>query len=890
MFNKSFWNYSRVIGIALLAGGVMKMVGFSEKPAPAQEDSQQCVIPGYLLQNKANYSYNIGDAATQINDDTNSLQVAVVNGNLGLVNPAGINDGQGNQVVGAFSGALADELIKLGFTAEQASTAVLAVILRLSQMPIDSSFREMAIAGREAIAQAVPAQAETVFGLDRQTAQETALVVLASVSKSILLSSGFTEAEAETAIAQGIATLGESVDSTPVNQAFDAVYQTAVGAVPTQEATLTQMRQDFIAEMQAIRDGVRQSASQGDLLYFDFQISNPSDRAVRFQIPDASAIEPLTSGGQVNGVSYSWVNTGNGSFLIGDCPTPVPEEPEEPTSEEPIVLPEQPLPGGETEESTTEEPTTEEPTAGGPTAGAPTAPPSQPSTGIILPDSPLEGSLPAQPETIPVTEPTEVVIPPGGEINMTVEVEVGPVGEEGSGITVAIPESETQEPVAQQTLIIPPVLRERLRDPLGQVTGCAGEVLSDYTGFQVALFEADPADPTGGVTGLLPLTPTELPDRPDNNIPEGLAPNIENANPFFLTNGEFGVYNFLLDATRGQLDVGRVYILVVTPPPGSIFNERRIRIEIIERTADRVVYIATSLDGRSISATDGSTSVRGSIAIQDGERVGLSLAVLDLSASICEAQEIEITKTGDRIVTAPGDTVIYRLAIRNLSSAPINNLTITDRLPLGLQFRDDSVRGAISETPQAISSRHNGRDITFNAAEISLPSGETLNIAYAARVTPDALRGNGRNSATVNGQRIDNGGIVKDGPAVHRLRLDPGILSDCGTLIGRVFEDLNFDGEQQDGEPGIPNAIIFMDDGNRIITDENGLFSVANVLPGYRTGTLDLTSTPGYDLAPNDLVNERNSVTRLVKLSPGGLAKMNFAVIGNGEQETGLGE
>jgi hypothetical protein len=48
-------------------------------------------------------------------------------------------------------------------------------------------------------------------------------------------------------------------------------------------------------------------------------------------------------------------------------------------------------------------------------------------------------------------------------------------------------------PATQQTLMIGGVVRERLRDPLGQVTGCAGEVLSDYSGFQVALFEADPS-------------------------------------------------------------------------------------------------------------------------------------------------------------------------------------------------------------------------------------------------------------------------------------------------------------------------------------------------------------------------------------------------------------
>jgi hypothetical protein len=119
---------------------------------------------------------------------------------------------------------------------------------------------------------------------------------------------------------------------------------------------------------------------------------------------------------------------------------------------------------------------------------------------------------------------------------------------------------------------------------------------------------------------------------------------------------------------------------------------------------------------------------------------------------------------------------------------------------------------------------------------------------------------------------------VKDGPAIHQLRIRSGIITDCGTIIGRVFIDKNFDGEQQPGEPGVPNAVIFMDDGNRITTDKDGLFSVANVLPGYRTGVLDLSSIPGYTLAPNLYFSERNSQSRLVHLEPNGMVRMNFAV------------
>lgn len=434
----------------------------------------------------------------------------------------------------------------------------------------------------------------------------------------------------------------------------------------------------------------------------------------------------------------------------------------------------------------------------------------------------------------------------------------------------------------------PPVGAEftprELVDPLGQITGCAGETLSDYSGFSVGVYEVDPSDPTGSSLGqLVSLTPTEVPDIPGNGILLGLKPNIQNSNPFFLTGSDRGTYNFFLDVQRGQLDPGRAYILVVNPRPGTIYSQRRVRIVIGARNGNSVSYTATSLDGRPISSTDDRTTLTGTLAIQDAAQTGIVLAVLDLRTSICQAQEVQIIKTGDRAAAEPGDTVIYRLSVRNLASAAISNLTITDNLPLGFDFRTNSVRAEFAGTAVPITATQNGSTVTFNLSGVTLPASSSrqdavLNIAYAAILTPDSIRGSGRNSAIVRGQRIDNLQPVKDGPAIHRLRIRNGIISDCGTIIGRVFVDKNFDGEQQPGEPGVPNAVVFMEDGNRITTDANGLFSVANALPGYRTGVLDLSSVPGYTLAPNLRFNERNSQSRLVHLEPGGLVRMNFAV------------
>ncbi|MDX2240590.1 MAG: isopeptide-forming domain-containing fimbrial protein [Leptolyngbyaceae cyanobacterium bins.302] len=244
------------------------------------------------------------------------------------------------------------------------------------------------------------------------------------------------------------------------------------------------------------------------------------------------------------------------------------------------------------------------------------------------------------------------------------------------------------------------------------------------------------------------------------------------------------------------------------------------------------------------------------------------------------AERLEIIKVGDRGAAEPGDTVIYRLLVKNSGSSTLTNLVVTDTLPLGLQYVNNSAKASLStagspDVPVNISAGANGQIVTFTYP--SLAPQQTLTIVYAALLTPDAVRGSGRNSAVARA-RNPAGGEVVSNSSTHLLRIRPGILSDCGTILGRVFVDKNFDGEQQPGEPGVPNAVVFMDDGNRITTDAEGLFSLPYAIAGQRTGTLDLTSLPGYTLAPNLYRIENNAPSRLVRLAPGGMARMNFAV------------
>lgn len=423
---------------------------------------------------------------------------------------------------------------------------------------------------------------------------------------------------------------------------------------------------------------------------------------------------------------------------------------------------------------------------------------------------------------------------------------------------------------------------EPLVDPLGRILDCGGNVLPDYRGFSVAVYEPNPNDPTGTELGrLVNLTPTEVPDIEGNSLSGGLEPNGENSNPFFLSNADGGFYNFLLDPNKGQTDPGRTYILVVNPPPNSIYTQRRVKLEIVQPTGgiqnNIVRYVATSIDGQPISTRGGTQLSQTVVFVPDAERVGLDLLAFQFDLGLCQAQQVQIIKTADRATAEPGDTVIYRLSLRNLGDAGLDNVLVTDTLPLGFKFLPNSIRGEIDGQPVALTAERNGNTISFRT-ETVIPRDKVLNIAYGAQLSSDAIRGTGRNTAIVNAQRADNDFAVKDGPATHQLKIRPGITSDCGTIIGRVFEDKNFDGEQQTGEPGIANAVIMLQDGNSVTTDKNGLFSVANALPGKHTGVLDLSSVPGYKLAPNRKFKERNSQSRLINLAPGSMARMNFAV------------
>ena len=424
-----------------------------------------------------------------------------------------------------------------------------------------------------------------------------------------------------------------------------------------------------------------------------------------------------------------------------------------------------------------------------------------------------------------------------------------------------------------------------ISDPAGRVRDFRGELLTDYSGSTIGLYDA--ADPAGFDLGpVVALTPTG----PGTVLPDGVTPNEANSNAYGLTNTDEGTYIFILDEGRGQLQSGRVYLLVFNPAPGSEYEQRRIRIVVGQRMGSEIPYTATSLDGQPIFTDTDLTEVSRVFHIVNGTP-GATLALLNLNISVGKRSAVTITKTGDRASAAPGDHVVYRVVVRNSSDRPLDQVVVTDNLPRGFEFVRRSVRAQLDGDKVSPAVQEIGRTVTFSLEGQPLPPGSTLQLAYAVLLTPDALGGRGINAASVTGRSVGsaNGAPsyqpVNAGPSLFRVRVERGILTDVGTLLGRVWVDTNADGEQQRGEPGVEGVVVWLDDGTRIITDRNGLFSLANVQPGYRVGAIDFRSIPGFTLARNRRFIERNGPSRLARLEPGGTARLNFGLAPLPEEE-----
>jgi uncharacterized repeat protein (TIGR01451 family)/fimbrial isopeptide formation D2 family protein len=250
---------------------------------------------------------------------------------------------------------------------------------------------------------------------------------------------------------------------------------------------------------------------------------------------------------------------------------------------------------------------------------------------------------------------------------------------------------------------------------------------------------------------------------------------------------------------------------------------------------------------------------------------------------------LNITKTTPREIVERGSVVSYTITVTNTNAIAQGSVQVTDSLPANFLY----VPGSSSLPNPTVT---NGRLIVWD--NIVVPANGSVSIDLSARILNGASAGDHVNSVVVTDPAT---GAALTLPATATVRILPEAVFDCGDVIGKVFEDHNGNGYQDDpnrGSPritdqdflggkggkaetprdltekGIPGVRLATVDGLIITTDQNGLYSIPCAsLPNDRGSNfivkLDTRSLPtGYRMTTEN--------PRVVRLTPGMMSEMNF--------------
>ncbi len=233
-----------------------------------------------------------------------------------------------------------------------------------------------------------------------------------------------------------------------------------------------------------------------------------------------------------------------------------------------------------------------------------------------------------------------------------------------------------------------------------------------------------------------------------------------------------------------------------------------------------------------------------------------------------------LDKTASTTQAEIGESVQYRLHLRNTGTNTVTNVTLQDTLPLGFKLIPGTVQiGLEPAQPRKAADPQGtpGPALTFSLGSIA--PGAVLDIYYQVRVGVGAERGNGINTARAQG-------VGAQSPiASAQVLITPGGVFDVhACVVGKIFVDCNGNRVQDAGEPGIPGVRVYFEDGTNLTSDENGNYSLCGLNPVTHVLKVDATTLPaGSRLVVLSSRNAGDGNSLFIDLRNGELHRADFA-------------
>ena len=226
------------------------------------------------------------------------------------------------------------------------------------------------------------------------------------------------------------------------------------------------------------------------------------------------------------------------------------------------------------------------------------------------------------------------------------------------------------------------------------------------------------------------------------------------------------------------------------------------------------------------------------------------------------------TKVASTSTASTGAIVAYTITLRNDGAATATGVEIVDTPPLGFRY----VEGSGILNGVAVEPTTSGSQLSWT--NVDIPAGETATVNLALIVGSGVNVGDFVNTAFAE---TTPGTTVLSNEAQAIVRITPDEVFDCSEVIGKVFEDRDGDGYQDQGEPGIAGARVATATGLLITTDEFGRYHIAcAATPKAGIGSNFIVKLDTRSLPSGVEVTTENP--RVVRLTEGKLTSADFGV------------
>jgi uncharacterized repeat protein (TIGR01451 family) len=302
-----------------------------------------------------------------------------------------------------------------------------------------------------------------------------------------------------------------------------------------------------------------------------------------------------------------------------------------------------------------------------------------------------------------------------------------------------------------------------------------------------------------------------------------------------------GYYKFDLNFKDPACPSGGDYIIDVSPPPGSTYikgysqiippksdastaafsvpacpgsaddtiplttlfcevqpSESAPAASVLPRSTGTTYYVHLTLDG---SRTPGTSQIFNNHIPLDPQLTG----------------SIAVSKTTPLLNVTRGQLVPYVITVNNIAGMTLTDVGIVDRLPAGFTYVAGSavLDGAPTEPSTT------GRELSWTGLVIGGTQVHTVKLLLAVGV--GVSEGEYVNRAQAVNVLTGN---AMSGEATATVRVVPDPTFDCTDVIGKVFNDVNRNGVQDDGEAGLPGVRVVTARGLLATTDRFGRYHI----------------------------------------------------------------